>query len=420
MATVSIQATDHECGSNTKPPFLRRVRIRGYKSIDYCDVSLQPLTILVGRNAAGKSNFLDALAFLRDLVGHGLHEAVKTHGGAEAIPMRGGNASQIAIEIESEFSCQLAPSPWTARLAIEMDFSNRLQPRIVREQLRLQANDGSHWTAFEVSGSRVTWEGEAYSPRFDEWGVRDRTLLSVFAAAPFLDFQERLRTIGTYNFVPESIRQLQKPVGTLLERDGRNLARAIECLKEIDPASVDRVREYLSSIVEDVESFEVVRYGEFETVRFRLRAAPGQQAVEFDAASMSDGTLRALAALVAAFQLGLPTDPSVIGIEEPETALHPAAIRALVDALDDATQRTQILVTTQSADLLAGRDIGPGQVLVVRSKAGRTLIAPVDQASREIVDKELYSLADLQRMDQLDQDEADLVRQARLSRNGGA
>jgi predicted ATPase len=122
---------------------------------------------------------------------------------------------------------------------------------------------------------------------------------------------------------------------------------------------------------------------------------------------------------MAAFQIHLPFGPSVIGVEEPEAALHPAAMRALVDALDDATQRTQILLTTHSADLLSGRDISPGQVLIVRNRAGKTHITPVDKASQEIIRKELYTLADLQRMDKLDLDEADLKRQAQLSQQGG-
>src|SRR6516165_9757472 len=75
----------HEVGTDTlppsKPPFLRRVRIRGYKSIAFCDVTLEPLTILVGRNASGKSNFLDALAFLRDTMVISVPEAVKRRGG---------------------------------------------------------------------------------------------------------------------------------------------------------------------------------------------------------------------------------------------------------------------------------------------------------------------------------------------------
>jgi hypothetical protein len=72
----------------------------------------------------------------------------------------------------------------------------------------------------------------------------------------------------------------------------------------------------------------------------------------------------------------------------------------------------QILLTTQSADLLADEELDPSQLLVVRNRNGQTHITPVDAASREIVRKELYTLADLQRMDQLELDEADLRRQA--------
>src|SRR5713226_7128750 len=76
MATAPTEDPVHEIYEQAKPPFLRRVRIRGYKSIAFCDVTLEPLTILVGRNASGKSNFLDALAFLRDATSYNLAEAI--------------------------------------------------------------------------------------------------------------------------------------------------------------------------------------------------------------------------------------------------------------------------------------------------------------------------------------------------------
>jgi hypothetical protein len=75
MSTVSSHAAASETVLPAKPAFLRRVRIRGYKSIAFCDVTLEPLTILVGRNASGKSNFLDALAFVRDSREVGVAEA---------------------------------------------------------------------------------------------------------------------------------------------------------------------------------------------------------------------------------------------------------------------------------------------------------------------------------------------------------
>lgn len=422
MATVLAQAMSNESSGGTKPPFVRRVSIRGYKSIEFCDVYLQPLTILVGRNAAGKSNFLDALVFLKDVVGEGLSTAVKSHGGSDAIPFCGAKEPPVAITVETAFADEHHRFRWIARYVVAVDFSSRRQPRITAESLRLESPDGARWTEYHVRNSRVTWSGDSYVHPLTQWQFKDRTLLSAYASAhganPFLALFEKLVAIRVYNLVPDAIRQLQKPLGALLERDGRNLASAIESLGEMDSPAMDRVRDYLGTIVDEVERLEVVRYGEFETARFWLRAAPGEPSVQLDAASMSDGTLRSLAALVAVFQIQPQGHPSVVGIEEPETSLHPAALRALVDALDDATQRTQILLTTHSPDILAGRDVHPGQVLVVRSRGGRTHITPLDRASREIIEKELYSLADLQRMDKLDLDDADLERQAQLREQG--
>src|ERR1700724_2873198 len=101
MTTVPITPPCPEADDYTLPPFLRRVRIRGYKSIAFCDVRLQPLTILVGRNAAGKSNFLDALAFLRDAMDTGLANALKRQGGIRGILCRSAPSDSISIEIEA-------------------------------------------------------------------------------------------------------------------------------------------------------------------------------------------------------------------------------------------------------------------------------------------------------------------------------
>src|SRR6266542_6789043 len=101
MATALDTEAVHDSDERTRPPFLRRVCIRGYKSIAYCDVRLQPLTILVGRNASGKSNFLDALAFLRDALLLNVPEAIKLHGGFPAILCRSVKSTALSIEIEA-------------------------------------------------------------------------------------------------------------------------------------------------------------------------------------------------------------------------------------------------------------------------------------------------------------------------------
>lgn len=448
MATASSEHDSDHLDERTKPPFLRRVRIRGYKSIAFCDVSLQPLTVLVGRNAAGKSNFLDALAFLRDTMETSVTEAVKRRGGWRAIVCRGGDMQKIEFEIEAAFTCgrpyrRVDENGFLPANPAQAEDGPDLEGRtfVVKYNLELSAGSSNYsisnetveirdeitrsFASFEAQGGIVTsWRSYSDSteplpsPHSRELlsAFRpDHSLLGMIGTQPFIDLAEGLRTMGFYNFHPEAIRRLQKPLrGTLLEKDGSNLAGVIESLKEIDPNSVQRVREYLSTIAEEVEYFDAVKYGEYETVRFHVRSDAAGAPFEFDAASMSDGTLRSLATLMAAFQIHLPIGPSVIGIEEPENALHPAATRILVDALREATGRVQILLTTHSADLLADEDFDPSQLLIVRNRDGRTHITPVDAASREIVRKELYTLGDLQRMDQLELDQADLARQAGL------
>src|SRR4051794_1556719 len=102
MTTAPSNELAADTLAQAKPPFLRWVRIRGYKSIAFCDVALEPLTILVGRNASGKSNFLDALGFLRDLFKFGATEAVRLHGGRDALLCRGMPPSSfISLEIET-------------------------------------------------------------------------------------------------------------------------------------------------------------------------------------------------------------------------------------------------------------------------------------------------------------------------------
>ena len=131
---------------------------------------------------------------------------------------------------------------------------------------------------------------------------------------------------------------------------------------------------------------------------------------------MSDGTLRALGAIVAVMQLSGRIEPvRLVGIEEPEAALHPAASGALMDALREAVGHTQILITTHSPDLLEQIDVDHDALLVVRAEQGETRIAPADPAAREAVRSHLYSAADLLRMDQLAPDENHLRKQGQMT-----
>jgi predicted ATPase len=440
MSTALRSEITDNALAQAKPPFLRRVRIRGYKSIAFCDVTLEPLTILVGRNASGKSNFLDALAFLRDALEDGPNTALEAHGGISVFCLE-PRTNRLMFEIDSEFPSYRMICRATYR--VELALSARKQLEVEQEYLKVDDVTNGRTCSFTAARGRVSWQG---LESFQEGGYRrvspeehpgqesdgtgypalfapyraDRLLLGVIGSQPFIDLADGMRSAGLFSFHPESIREPQPSVGSpALKRDGRNLARAIEGLKEIEEDDVARVAAYLRAIVPGVEDFEVVPVADRETIKFRVRSKAEGPPLELYASSMSDGTLRALAALVAAFQIALPHGyPSLVAIEEPETALHPAAIRALVDALDEATLRTQILLTTHNADMLDNPTIKPENLRIVQLVEGKTVIGPIDEASVEIVARHLSTLGGLERENQLEPDLDDQERQRHLFQNG--
>lgn len=134
----------------------------------------------------------------------------------------------------------------------------------------------------------------------------------------------------------------------------------------------------------------------------------------FLAQNMSDGTLRALGVLAALLQGNVDYAPTLIGIEEPETALHPAASAALREALTQASRTTQVLVTSHSPDLLDDFGIDLNAILTVVSNAGETQIVPLKHTSREAIEEQLFSAGELLRMNQLEADQGSAEQQAKV------
>jgi predicted ATPase len=433
MATAPENKVVTDSDERTKPPFLRRVRIRGYKSIAFCDVTLEPLTILVGRNASGKSNFLDALAFLRDAMATNITEAMKRHGGWHYILSRFSTSGEISFEVETSLPPTSIPtlavsegSRPVAEYGAVLKEGPSGAPVLIREWFDVGGANGDGNPSFNLTG---TYDPERksvhYNSRFYHPHVPcsqlphprpDRLWIGSFGEQPFLHVSDGLRFSGYHNFNPEAIRRFRRPaLGEFLDRDGGNLASTIETTRENEEEVIERVGLYLSVITGSVELNGVFKFGDYETVHFRVLRNDGGPPMTFDAASMSDGTLRALASLVAAFQVVPPHGyPSLIAIEEPETSLHPAAMRAVVDALDEATGRTQVLLTTHSAELLDNPTVRPENVRVVEMIDGQTVIAPVDEASVAIVRRRLNTLGGLERDNQLEPDLDDLERQQLL------
>jgi len=118
---------------------------------------------------------------------------------------------------------------------------------------------------------------------------------------------------------------------------------------------------------------------------------------------MSDGTLRAFGVLLSLFQ-GRGKNgkaPPLVGLEEPEVALHPAAAGVLLAALRDASSLAQVIVTSHSPDLLDDASITDDSILAVENRDGVTIIGPVDEAGRSVLRDHLFTPGELLRQNQL-------------------
>lgn len=222
----------------------------------------------------------------------------------------------------------------------------------------------------------------------------------------FRPVYDGLANMGFYNLVPDRIRELQSSdAGLLLRRDGSNIASVVTRMQRNHPKDKAIIEDYLSRVVPGVLGVDHESVGPMETLAFQQKVAGSALPWRFPASNMSDGTLRALGVLVALFQANDDADggagQSLVGIEEPEAALHPAAAGVLRDSLVDASGRKQVIVTSHSPELLDDPSLHFDSLLAVDASEGRTRIGQLDEAGRYALQESLYTAGELLRLDQL-------------------
>lgn len=375
---------------------ITRVRLRNYKSIAVCSVELKPLTILVGPNAAGKSNFLDGLGFTAEALRNSLDHALRERGGIGEVRRRDGESSDgFAVRIDLRFA---GASGW---YGFEIRSAGKGRYVVRREECVMRSDDSERRGFFRVrADGTVTWSIPHPPPNA---GTDRLYLLPASAYPPFRPVYDALSALGLYNFDPACIRELQAPdTGDRLERSGANIASVLDRIREQSPADAARIDDYLSAIVPGVVGVEPISVGPRLSVEFRQQG-PGGEPRRFLANSMSDGTLHVLGVLVALFQRadGAGVRPGLIGIEEPEATLHPAAAGVLGDVLREASEHAQVIVTSHSADLLDRDSIAQESILAVEAEHGETRIAPLDETGRAACRDGSFTAGELLRMDQL-------------------
>lgn len=383
-------------------PFLTRVVLRNFKSIASCDVRLGALTYLVGPNGSGKSNFLDALHLVKDALTTTLDNALNERGGLAEVRRRSsGHPTHFGVRLEFVLA-----NGTTGVYAFNVGALTGRGYEVQREQCTLGGiGGGPH---FQMERGILQSSSESTFPAV----TPDRLALVAASGAPaFRPVYDALTSMGFYNLNPKLIRELQKPQdGRLLKPSGENIASVFAHLERSAPSQHRLIQEYLQTVVPMVHGVERTQVGPMETLTFRQDMAGAKHPWRFNAQNMSDGTLRALGVLTALFQGNSDFAATLVAIEEPETALHPAAASALREALSRASKYSQVIVTSHSPDLLDDPSILPPQILGVISSSGETQIASIDEPTKHILEQHLFSAGELLRLGQLSPD-PELIRQ---------
>lgn len=387
--------------------FITKVELSNYKSIKSCSVSLGELTFLVGQNGAGKSNFLDALRLVADSLNSPLEHALRERGGINEVRRRSsGHPTHFTIKLHWQL-----PNSMNGIYGFKVGAQPKGGFEIQSEICQVCGLDQVQPWFYKVEGGKVMDSSLSVTPPVST----DRLYLVAAAGLPeFRPLYDALTHMGFYNLNPDVIREPQAPdPGEVLKRDGSNIASVLGSLSD---GNKTRIVELLSKVVPGITDITSKLLGKRETLEFRQRVGTNSDPWRFMSENMSDGTLRALGVLTALFQstgnrkYAIP----LVGIEEPETAVHPGAAGILRDGIRLASQSTQVIVTSHSPDLLDDKELTADNILSVMNTNGDTVIAGLDSAGREVLQSRLYTAGELLRSNQLAPDQEEVNRNSNI------
>jgi predicted ATPase len=350
-------------GSAVRPLRITRVHLENWRNFASVDVELQRRVFLVGPNASGKSNFLDAFKFLHDIVsvGGGFLEAVTR-------PQRGGVSRlrclaarrfpDIAVQIG--LGSDGSNSDWEYELRFSQD--NRQRPVIKRERV--------------LKGGVKHLSRPDEKDRVDPERLTQTYLQQVNVNQQFREVATFFGSIRYLHIVPQLVREPDRSVGRRNDPFGgdflEQIARAQEKTQKV---RLRRIRDALRVAIPQLSELELYRdargtphlRGKYEHWR-----PQGAWQTEED---FSDGTLRLMGLLWAALEGAGP-----LLLEEPELSLHPDVVRFVPQMFARIQRRLgrQVLISTHSSDLLRDEGIGLDEVLLLEPGEEGTSVRPAN------------------------------------------
>ncbi len=328
-----------------------KIHLENWRNFTRVDASLQQRMFLIGPNASGKSNLLDAFRFLRDLVrvGGGLEKAVADRGGVSRLrSLAARRYSDIVIDVHIEDG---DADIWQYRIGIGQD--NNARTYLKEEQV---------WKS-----------GKLILNRPDEQDNVDKELLhqthleQINSNREFREIADFFNTIRYCHIIPQLIRDSERSAGRKFDPFGGNFLEQIaDAPERTQKSRLRRIQNALRVAVPQLE--ELTQYNDNRGVP-HLKAKydhwRSKDAWQTEA-DFSDGTLRLIGLLWALLDGNGP-----LILEEPELSLHSEVAKQIPEMMasiqkSQRKQARQILISTHSSDLLESPSIAPDEVLLLR------------------------------------------------------
>ena len=334
-------------------PKLESLSVQGFKSIrSLTDFTPGSLNVLIGANGAGKSNFIGLFHMLARMVEKRLQVFVAEQDGPDALLFGGRKRTQ---RIEAEFV--FGKNAYSFSL---VPVGNRLV--FEEEETRFLGGIGN-FTHSLGSGHNESKLEDAVESERDSFARYVRTAIAGWRVYHFQDTSTTAQ-----------LRQSQAVRDNLLFKpDASNLGPFLRLLRERFPANYQQIIETVR-LAAPFFGDTVYRRGADERMEFEWFQADDPDTV-LGPRQLSDGTLRFICLTTLLLQ-PVPLQPELILIDEPELGLHPFALTLLAEMLRQASDARQLIVSTQSADLV--NELEPDEVVVVERKDGASCFERLD------------------------------------------